>query len=92
MTATAPLWMAERLRRCGLRFVQSASSTSRNYVMLETRPPLHASTRTRCDGPIGVRPRAAGETLKLLDEREIALRCGFPSDHRWPMRRSRSVA
>ena len=72
LTAPPPLWMAERLRRCGLRSISLLVDVT-NYVMLELGQPLHAFDADTLRGPIGVRHARAGETLKLLDEREIAL-------------------
>lgn len=64
--APTPLWMAERLRRAGLR-PHSAVVDVTNYVMLELGQPLHAFDNARVCGDIVVRHAGAGETLKLLD-------------------------
>ena len=72
MAATSPLWMTERLRRCGLRSISLLVDVT-NYVMLELGQPLHAFDADTLHGPIGVRRARAGEKLKLLDEREIEL-------------------
>ena len=72
MTAKSPLWIAERLRRCGLRSISLLVDVT-NYVMLELGQPLHAFDADTLRGPVGVRRARAGESLKLLDEREIAL-------------------
>ena len=45
--------------------------------MLELGQPLHAFDADTLRGPVGVRRARAGETLKLLDEREIALDAEF---------------
>ncbi len=75
--AATPLWMKERLRRCGLRSI-SAVVDATNYVMLELGQPMHAFDLDKlADGAIVVRRARAGETLKLLDEREVALDPGF---------------
>ena len=73
--ASTPTWMAERLRRAGLRSISPVVDVT-NYVMLELGQPLHAYDAARLDGPI--RPRAAvgGETLRLLDERDIECQPG----------------
>ena len=76
MTAKSPLWMAELLRRCGLRSISLLVDVT-NYVMLELGQPLHAFDADTLRGPIGVRRARAGETLKLLDEREIELDAEF---------------
>jgi len=44
-----------------------------NYVMLEMGQPLHAFDHARLQGGIRVRQARAGERLKLLDGREVAL-------------------
>ncbi|KFN47891.1 phenylalanine--tRNA ligase subunit beta [Arenimonas metalli] len=74
--ARTPLWLAERLRRAGLRPISPLVDIT-NYVMLELGQPMHAFDADRLAGPIGVRRARAGETLKLLDEREVALDEGF---------------
>ena len=70
--APTPLWMAERLRRCGVRPVSLLVDVTQ-YVMLELGQPMHAFDRDLLGGPVGVRRARAGETLKLLDGREAAL-------------------
>jgi len=74
--ARTPLWMAERLRRAGLRPISPLVDIT-NYVMLELGQPLHAFDADKLSGPIVVRHAHEGETLKLLDEREVALDPGF---------------
>lgn len=70
--AETPLWLKERLRRSGLRPINVAVDCS-NYVLIELGQPTHAFDLDRLDGDIEVRRARAGETLKLLDERELAL-------------------
>ncbi|MGD9583105.1 MAG: phenylalanine--tRNA ligase subunit beta [Lysobacterales bacterium] len=70
--AETPLWIKERLRRSGLRPINVAVDCS-NYVLIELGQPTHAFDLARLDGGIEVRRARAGETLKLLDERELAL-------------------
>ena len=71
--AKTPLWMSERLRRCGVRAVSPIVDVT-NYVMLELGQPLHAFDLERLEGGIRVRRARAGERLTLLDEREVELR------------------
>ncbi len=74
--ATTPLWMAERLRRSGVRPVSLLVDVTQ-YVMLELGQPMHAFDRARLVGPIGVRRARSGESLTLLDGRSVALDDGF---------------
>ncbi len=67
-----PLWMRERLRRAGLRPIRPVVDVT-NYVMLELGQPLHAYDLRRLHSHIEVRNARAGEKLKLLDGRELAL-------------------
>ena len=64
--ARTPLWLAERLRRSGLRPIGAVVDIT-NYVMLELGQPLHAFDNDTLQGDIVVRHAHAGETLKLLD-------------------------
>jgi phenylalanyl-tRNA synthetase beta chain len=70
--ARAPLWLTERLRRCGLRSISLLVDVT-NYVMIELGQPLHAFDASTLCGPLGVRRARAGEKLKLLDDRDVAL-------------------
>jgi phenylalanyl-tRNA synthetase beta chain len=70
--APAPLWMRERLRRAGLRPISAIVDVT-NYVMLELGQPMHAYDLRELDGGIVVRRAKTGETLKLLDGREVTL-------------------
>ncbi len=74
--ARTPLWLAERLRRAGLRPISAVVDIT-NYVMLELGQPMHAFDNGKLDGDIVVRHARAGETLKLLDGSEAALDEGF---------------
>lgn len=75
-TAPTPLWLKERLRRSGLRSI-SAVVDATNYVMLELGQPMHAFDLDTLAGGIVVRRAGVGETLKLLDERDVVLDPGF---------------
>ena len=70
--ARTPLWMAERLRRAGLKTIGAVVDVT-NYVMLETGQPLHAFDNDRLAGDIVVRRARAGETLKCLDGNDAKL-------------------
>lgn len=74
--ARTPLWLAERLRRSGLRPISAVVDVT-NYVMLELGQPLHAFDNDKLDGDIVVRHARDGETLKLLDGSEVKLDSGF---------------
>jgi phenylalanyl-tRNA synthetase beta chain len=70
--AQAPLWMRERLRRAGLRPISAIVDVT-NYVMLELGQPMHAYDLRELEGGIVVRRARAGETLRLLDGRDVTL-------------------
>ncbi len=74
--AATPLWMAERLRRSGVRPVSLLVDITQ-YVMLELGQPMHAFDLGTLQGSIGVRRSRAGEALKLLDGRDAALDDSF---------------
>lgn len=71
-TATTPLWMVEKLRRCGVRSIDPVVDVT-NYVLLELGHPMHAFDLAKIDGGINVRMAAAGEPLTLLDGNEVKL-------------------
>lgn len=72
VTRPTPLWMRERLRRSGLRAIDPVVDVT-NYVLLELGQPMHAFDLARLEGGIVVRMARAGETITLLDGREVAL-------------------
>ena len=74
--AQTPVWMVERLRRSGLRPIRPLVDIT-NYVMLELGQPLHAFDVDTLTGPLVVRHARDGESLKLLDERTVALDPSF---------------
>ncbi|MBS0571293.1 MAG: phenylalanine--tRNA ligase subunit beta [Proteobacteria bacterium] len=70
--AKSPLWLAERLRRSGIRPISAIVDVTQ-YVMLELGQPMHAYDMGKLDGAIQVRRARAGERVKLLDGNEHAL-------------------
>ncbi|MDZ7841314.1 MAG: phenylalanine--tRNA ligase subunit beta [Gammaproteobacteria bacterium] len=70
--ARTPSWMAERLRRCGLRPLSPVVDVT-NYVMLELGQPMHAFDAERIERGIRVRYASEGETLALLDGSTVTL-------------------
>ena len=66
MSRPSPLWLREKLRRCGLRSLNPVVDIT-NYVMLELGQPMHAFDNDRISGAISVRYAAAGEEITLLD-------------------------
>jgi phenylalanyl-tRNA synthetase beta chain len=64
--AVAPLWMRERLRRCGVRSISPIVDVT-NYVMLELGQPMHSYDLARLKGEIVVRLGKADEQATLLD-------------------------
>ena len=70
--AATPVWMAERLRRSGLRPISLLVDVTQ-YVMLELGQPMHAFDKDKLEGGIVVRPARAGESLQLLDGRTVEL-------------------
>ncbi len=72
VTAPTPLWMKEKLRRCGIRSIDAVVDVT-NYVLLELGQPMHAFDLDRIEGGIVVRMAKEGETLTLLDGSEAKL-------------------
>ena len=70
--AASPLWMTEKLRRAGLRAILPVVDVT-NYVMLELGQPLHAYDLQLVNGPIRPRLAKQGETVTLLDEKEVVV-------------------
>ncbi|MDU6411784.1 MAG: phenylalanine--tRNA ligase subunit beta [Yersiniaceae bacterium] len=71
--ATTPLWMREKLRRCGIRSIDPVVDVT-NYVLLELGQPMHAFDLDRIDGGIVVRMAQPDESLVLLDGTNVKLR------------------
>lgn len=74
--ARTPVWMAERLRRSGVRPVSLLVDITQ-YVMLELGQPMHAYDLDTLKGPVAARRSRAGEALKLLDGRDVTLDDSF---------------
>ncbi|MDE2257088.1 MAG: phenylalanine--tRNA ligase subunit beta [Xanthomonadaceae bacterium] len=74
--AKSPLWLAERLRRSGIRPISAIVDVTQ-YVMLELGQPMHAYDMAALDGAIQVRRARADETVKLLDGNEHTLAPDF---------------
>ncbi|WP_022943022.1 phenylalanine--tRNA ligase subunit beta [Psychromonas hadalis] len=69
---TTPLWMVEKLRRCGVRSVDAIVDITQ-YVLLEFGHPMHAFDLAKLDGGIEVRLANQDEKLTLLDGKEVKL-------------------
>ncbi|MDE0192840.1 MAG: phenylalanine--tRNA ligase subunit beta [Gammaproteobacteria bacterium] len=65
-----PWWMRERLRRSGLRPIDPVVDVT-NYVLLELGQPMHAFDLDQLSGGIVVRNGHVGESMTLLDGRDI---------------------
>ena len=74
--AQSPLWLAERLRRSGLRPISAIVDVT-NYVMLELGQPLHAFDYDKLGDHVQVRRAREHESLKLLDGSEAKLDADF---------------
>ena len=68
----SPLWLQEKLRRCGLRSIDAVVDIT-NYIMLELGQPMHAFDLDKLTGGINVRTAASGESLELLDGQTVEL-------------------
>ncbi|HAT8527497.1 TPA: phenylalanine--tRNA ligase subunit beta [Vibrio vulnificus] len=70
--AKTPLWMQEKLRRCGIRSIDPVVDIT-NFVLLEQGQPMHAFDLATIDGGIVVRLAEQGEKITLLDGSEAEL-------------------
>ncbi|PCI65260.1 MAG: phenylalanine--tRNA ligase subunit beta [Piscirickettsiaceae bacterium] len=70
--ALTPIWMQEKLRRCGQRSLGPLIDVT-NYVLLELGQPLHAFDLNKIDGELVVRLAKPAEKLTLLNEQEVEL-------------------
>ena len=72
INAQTPLWMVEKLRRCGTRSIDPVVDVT-NYVLLEQGHPMHAFDLSAIAGGINVRFANEAEKLTLLDGNEVTL-------------------
>ncbi len=70
--AKTPMWMQEKLRRCGNRSISPLVDIT-NFVMIELGQPMHAFDLDKIQGQINVRMASQDEKLTLLDGQEISL-------------------
>lgn len=70
VNASTPLWMLEKLRRCGLRSIDPVVDIT-NYVLLELGQPMHAFDLAQLQQEIHVRLAKPGDELKLLDGKTV---------------------
>lgn len=70
--AITPLWMAERLRRAGVRCIDPVVDVT-NYVLLALGQPMHAFDLDKLEGGLEVRLSKPGESLALLDGQTVEL-------------------
>jgi len=68
--APTPMWMQEKLRRCGLRPISAVVDVT-NFVMMELGQPMHGFDFDKLEGGIKVRLAHAGEKCALLDQSEV---------------------
>ena len=72
LTQPSPLWMQERLRRCGLRSIDAVVDVT-NYVLMELGQPMHAFDLAQLNDHICVRMAKPAERLTLLDGQAVSL-------------------
>src|SRR5699024_5934914 len=73
--APTPDWLAERLRRAGVRPLWLPVDIC-NLLMIELGQPMHAFDYDKLRGGLRVRRATAGERLTILDGRDITLEPG----------------
>ena len=71
--AKSPVWMTEKLRRCGIRSVSPIVDVT-NYVMLEYSQPLHSFDLNKIHDKIVVRKAHQDEPLTVLSGDELKLK------------------
>ncbi|MEJ2762914.1 phenylalanine--tRNA ligase subunit beta [Photobacterium sp. MCCC 1A19761] len=72
VAAKTPLWMQEKLRRCGIRSIDPVVDIT-NFILLEQGQPMHAFDLDKIEGGIVVRMAEQDEKLTLLDGSEAVL-------------------
>ena len=72
VSGISPLWLTEKLRRCGLRSINPIVDIT-NFVMLELGQPTHAFDNDKLRGAIRVRYAKSNEKLELLDGQACSL-------------------
>ena len=70
--AKSPVWMVEKLRRCGIRSVSPIVDVT-NYVMLEYSQPLHSFDLNKLHDKIVVRKAKKDEPMTVLSGEELKL-------------------
>ena len=70
--AATPEWMKRRLERAGFRSISPLVDIT-NYLTLERGRPMHAFDLDKLAGGINVRFPISGESIKLLNEQDVAL-------------------
>ena len=71
--APTPLWMKEKLRRCGIRSIDAVVDVT-NYVLLELGQPMHAFDRDKLEGGrTEISVARDGERIVTLDGQERVL-------------------
>lgn len=85
-SASTPIWMQQKLRRCGLRPISPVVDVT-NYVMMEIGQPMHGFDFDQLTGGIRVRLASAGEKLALLDQSIVECRADtlIIADHEKPL-------
>ena len=84
--AKTPVWMSERLRRCGLRSIGPVVDVT-NYVLLELGQPMHAFDLDKLHQGIVVRQADTKQQMTLLDGQSIKVPRGalLIADHKGPL-------
>lgn len=68
----SPAWLKETLENVGQRSINLVVDLI-NFVMLDIGYPLHAYDATKIEGPLSVRKAKEGESIVILDGKEIKL-------------------